>query len=327
MRLRTAALFFILLVSYALSSFSQTKSAAIGSGVFTIVIHGGAGTISQSLPDSVKQAYSNGLKQALQIGKDILDGGGTSLEAVEKVVNYFETDPKFNAGIGSVYTSEGTHEMDAAIMDGRDLSCGSVAGIQHILHPISLAKLVMEKTPHIMLVGDGAEKFAASMGVKLVPSSTFDTPERRKQWEQYKKRIEQGKHGTVGCVARDVFGNLAAATSTGGMTGKMPGRIGDAPLIGDGTYANNKTCAVSCTGWGEKFIKNTVAFNISALMEYKGMTLQEAADEMIYKRLQADDGGLIAVDASGNYAMPFNSSGMFRGVATSAGIFETKIWK
>jgi beta-aspartyl-peptidase (threonine type) len=318
---------FLFLFLVPLTVYAQTKSNNAPSKTYTIAIHGGAGTISQSMPDSVKQLYYRALSYALQLGKDILAGGGTSMEAVENVVRYFETDPKFNAGIGSVYTADGTHEMDAAIMDGRDLSCGSVAGLQHVPHPISLAKLVMEKTAHVMLVGEGAETFAEKMGVKLVPADYFDTPERKKQWEQYKKRVEQGKHGTVGCVALDTHGNLAAATSTGGMTGKMPGRIGDAPLIGDGTYANNKTCAVSCTGWGEKFIKNTVAFNVSALMEYKGLSLQEAADEMIYKRLQPNDGGLIAVDAKGNYAMPFNSSGMFRGVATASGTFDVKIWK
>ena len=319
-------IFFLVLVS-VLTLTAQTGKMSPESKLYTIVIHGGAGTISRSLPDSVKQAYLDGLSRALQIGKDVLADGGTSLDAVEKVLNEFETDPKFNAGIGSVYTSEGTHEMDAAIMDGRDLSCGAVAGVQHIPHPISLARLVMEKTPHVMLAGDGAEKFAEKMGIKLVPSNYFDTPERYRQWQNYKKRQKEGNHGTVGCVALDTYGNLAAGTSTGGMTGKMPGRIGDAPLIGEGTYANNKTCAVSCTGWGEKFIKNTVAFNISALMEYKGMTLAEATDEMIDKRLQPDDGGLIAVDNKGNYAMPFNSSGMFRGVATSSGAFEVKIWK
>lgn len=315
------------IVLITLTAGSQTRPAEPTSKVYTIVIHGGAGTISKAMPDSVKQVYYAALSRALQIGKDILAGGGTSMEAAEKVVNYFETDPKFNAGIGSVFTADGTHEMDAAIMDGRDLSCGSVAGVQHVPHPISLARLVKEKTAHVMLAGEGAERFAQSMGIKLVPGEYFDTPERRLQWEEYKKKIEQGKHGTVGCVALDTYGNLAAATSTGGMTGKMPGRIGDAPLIGDGTYANNKTCAVSCTGWGEKFIRNTVAYNISALMEYKGMTLEQAAGEMIYKRLEKDDGGLIAVDAKGSYSMPFNSTGMFRGVATSTGTFEVKIWK
>ncbi len=294
---------------------------------YTIVIHGGAGTISPEIPDSIKQAYINSLSEALRIGKNILASGGTSLDAVEKVLRYFESDPKFNAGIGAVYTSKGTHEMDAAIMNGSDLSCGAVAGVEHIKHPISLARLVMEKTPHVLLAYEGAEEFAKSVGVHLVKASFFDTPERYKQWQNYLDKLKSEKHGTVGCVALDEHGNLAAGTSTGGMTNKMPGRIGDSPLIGDGTYANNKTCAVSCTGWGEKFIKNTVAFRVSALMEFKGMTLKQAADEIIYKTLQPNDGGLIAVDKNGNYTMPFNTEGMFRGVANSSGKFEVKIWK
>ncbi len=315
----------ILFVVFPMMSSGQQNIQTTSGRSYTIVIHGGAGKISESLPDSVKQAYVSGLSHALQIGKDILSKGGTSLDAVEEVLRYFETDPKFNAGIGAVYTADSSHELDASIMDGRDLSCGAVAAVRHIAHPISLARLIMEKTPHILLVDGGAEAFAKQMGINLVPASYFDTPERFRQLIEYKKK--QTEHGTVGCVALDSHGNLAAGTSTGGMTDKMPGRVGDSPLIGDGTYANNKTCAVSCTGWGEKFIKNAVAYSVSALMEFKGMTVQQAADEMIYHRLQRDDGGLIAIDANGNYAMPFNSSGMFRGVATSGGIFEVKIWK
>lgn len=301
---------------------------------YTIVIHGGAGTIDPNMPDSIKKAYINSLSEALQIGKDVLAKGGTALDAVEKVIRFFESDPKFNAGIGSVYTSAGTHEMDASIMDGKDLSCGAVAGVEHIEHPISLARLVMEKTPHILLAYQGAEEFAKSLGIPFVKSSLFDTPERYKQWKDYVNKLkneksdsQQNNHGTVGCVALDEDGNLAAGTSTGGMTNKMPGRIGDSPLIGDGTYANNKTCAVSCTGWGEKFIKNAIAFRVSALMEFKGMTLRQAADQIINNTLQKNDGGFIAVDKNGNYEMPFNSEGMFRGIANSSGIFEVKIWK
>lgn len=297
------------------------------SGKYTIVIHGGAGTISESIPDSVKQSYLSSLSHALEIGREILANGGTSLEAVEKVIRYFEDDPKFNAGIGAVYTAAGTHELDAAIMDGRNLSCGAVAGVEHIKHPISLAKLVMLKTPHILIAYHGAEEFAKRMGVHLVPNSYFDTPERKQQLDQYIKKMKKDVHGTVGCVALDQYGNLAAGTSTGGMTGKMPGRIGDSPLIGDGTYANNQTCAVSGTGWGEKFIRNGVAFNISALMAYKGLSLREAVHEIIHNVLQPGDGGVIAVDKNGNYVMDFNTSGMFRGVATSSGVFEVKIWK
>jgi beta-aspartyl-peptidase (threonine type) len=306
---------------------ARSKKNAEKSETYTIVIHGGAGAIDKSMPDSLKQLYLNSLSEALKIGSDILKKGGTSLDAVEYVIRYFETNPLFNAGVGSVYTADGTHEMDASIMDGRDLSCGAVAGVQHIPHPISLARLVMEKSPHVLLAFEGAEKFAGQMGIKLVPQSFFDTPERYKQWQEYKKKLQTEKHGTVGCVALDKFGNLAAGTSTGGMTGKLPGRIGDSPLIGDGTYADNKTCAVSCTGWGEKFIKHTVAFNVSALLDYKGMTLKQASEDVIYNQLQQNDGGLIAVDKDGNYAAPFNTSGMFRGVAASSGEFEVNIWK
>jgi L-asparaginase / beta-aspartyl-peptidase len=318
---------FLLFIVIQSNGVSKEKAKYHKTNKYTIVIHGGAGTISKDLPDSVKQAYINSLKKALNIGKNILGKGGTSLDACEQVIRYFENNPKFNAGKGAVYTSAGTHEMDASIMNGKDLSCGAVAGVEHVPHPISLARLVMEKTPHVLLAYQGAEEFAKQMGIKLVPQSYFDTPKRLKQLKEYQKKLKEGKHGTVGCVALDEYGNLAAATSTGGMTNKMPGRIGDSPLIGDGTYANNKTCAVSCTGWGEKFIKNTVAFNVSALMEYKGLSLKDAADQIIYKVLQPGDGGLIAVDKDGKYTMPFSTEGMFRGVATSTGTFKVAIWK
>ena len=314
---------FILVVILAGTAGAQSFAAPS----YTIVIHGGAGTISQSMPDSVKQLYFASLRKALKIGQDILTAGGASLDAVEQVLLYFETDPKFNAGIGAVFTADSAHELDASIMDGRDLSCGAVAGLRHVPHPITLARLVMEKTQHVLLAGTGAEAFAEQQGIKLVPTSYFDTPERFRQLQRAQQKAKESKSGTVGCVAVDRFGNLAAGTTTGGMTNKMPGRIGDSPIIGAGNYANNKTCAVSGTGWGEKFIKNSVAFAVSSLMELKGMTVKEAAEEVVYKRLQTDDGGLIAVDASGNYAMPFNSSGMFRGVANSKGVFDVQIWK
>lgn len=294
---------------------------------YTIVIHGGAGTISESMPDSIKQEYYSSLKKALGIGKNILANGGTSLDAVEKVLRYFEEDPKFNAGIGAVYTSAGTHELDAAIMNGRDLSCGAVAGVEHIAHPITLAKLVMEKTHHILLAYQGAEEFAKKMGMKLVPNSYFDTPQRKTELERYLEQIKKKDHGTVGCVCLDEYGNLAAGTSTGGLTGKMPGRIGDSPLIGDGTYANNKTCAVSGTGIGEEYMRHAVGFNINALMAYKGLSLKDAVHYVIHKVLKPGDGGVIAVDRHGNYAMDYNTTGMFRGVATSSGTFGVKIWK
>lgn len=317
-----AAIAAALLLFGSVSSPAQEKSER-----YTIVIHGGAGTIPESMPDSIKQEYYAGLRKALDIGRDVLRNGGTSLDAVEKVLRYFEEDPHFNAGIGAVYTSAGTHELDAAIMDGRDLSCGAVAGVEHIAHPISLARLVMEKTPHVLLAYQGAEDFAKSVGVELVPNSYFDTVVRMKQLQEYLKEQKEGKHGTTGCVALDEYGNLAAGTSTGGMTGKLPGRIGDSPLIGDGTYADNQTCAVSGTGWGEKFIKHAVAFNISAMMRYAGMSLEDAVHQVIHGVLDPDDGGVIAVDKDGNYAMDFNTSGMFRGVATSSGVFEVEIWK
>ncbi len=327
--MKNRLLIFVIQIFAFIGLMNSTTSARLHerNDRYVIVIHGGAGTISESIPDSVKQGYYSSLKKALEIGKSILVNGGSSLDAVENVLRYFEEDPKFNAGIGAVYTSAGTHELDASIMDGRDLSCGAVAGIEHIAHPISLARLVMEKTPHVLLAYGGAEEFAKKMRIELVPNSYFDTPERKKQLEEYMKKIKEGNHGTTGCVALDEYGNLAAGTSTGGMTGKMPGRIGDSPLIGDGTYADNKTCAVSGTGWGEKFIKHAVAFSISALMAYKSLSLKDAVNEVIYKILQTDDGGVIAVDKDGNYAMEFNTSGMFRGVATSDGTFDLKIWK
>ena len=290
---------------------------------YTIVIHGGVGTISREMPDSIKEDYLRSLSEALTIGKTILHNGGTSLDAVEQVVKFLENDPKFNAGKGAVYTSEGTHELDASIMDGRDLSCGAVASVKTIKNPISLARLVMEKTPHVLLIGEGAENFGKLMNVDIVPNNYFDTPRRFEQWQ---RSINQDIKGTAGCIALDIYGNLAAATSTGGVVNKMPGRVGDTPIIGAGNYANNETCAVSCSGKGELFIKHSAAYNVSALMKHKNYSLKEAAEEMIHKKITQGDGGLIAVDKDGNYVMVYNTNGMFRGVATSSGVFEIKIW-
>jgi len=298
---------------------------------WAIAIHGGAGTIPKTLPEAKKEQYLKSLEAALKIGRDALAGGGTSLDAVEKVVRILEDDPLFNAGKGAVYTHEGTHELDAAIMDGRDLSCGSVAGLKTVKNPISLARLVMTESPHVFMVGDGAERFADQMKVERVKPDYFDTPERHAQWqaalakEAAEQKKEKGK-GTVGAVVLDVHGNLAAATSTGGMTNKRFGRLGDVPVIGAGTYANNKTCAVSATGWGEKFIRHTVAHDISALVEYAGLTVQQAAKRVIHEKLQADDGGVIAVGRDGSIALEFNSEGMYRGAADSGGRFEVAIW-
>ena len=318
-------LLFSICIVFLFQIVTYESTASKQKNKYTIVLHGGAGTISKSLPDSVKEVYIKSLKVALQLGKNILEKGGTSLDAVETVVKYLENDEKFNAGKGAVYTSEGTHELDASIMDGRNHSSGAVTVVKHVKNPIVLARAVMEKTPHILFAGEGADKLAEEFHLETVPNSYFDTEKRYEQWKRYKKEHEE-EHGTVGCVALDEYGNLAAATSTGGLTNKMPGRVGDSPLINAGTYANNKTCAVSCTGTGELFIKNTVAFNVSALMEYKNYSLKDAADEMINKRLKPGDGGLIAVDKDGNYTTPFNTEGMFRGIANSNGIFDVEIW-
>jgi len=316
--------YIVFFISYLIISLTLSIATnAQDSGKYTIVIHGGAGTFDKSFDDSLKAEYMNSLKEALTIGQKILESGGTSMDAVEKAVNFLENDPKFNAGKGAVFTSEGTHELDASIMDGSDLSCGGVAGVKHVKNPISLARLVMEKTKHVLLCGEGADNFGKQLNVEYVENNYFDTPERLEQYE----KIKGSKHGTVGCVALDIHGNLAAATSTGGTGNKMPGRVGDSPIIGAGTYADNNTCAVSCTGEGELFIKNDIAFNLNALMAYKKMSLKEAADELIYKRLNENTGGLISVDKDGNFATPFNTNGMLRGVANSDGLFEVEVWK
>ena len=241
-------------------------------------------------------------------------------------MRFLEDDPLFNAGKGAVYTHEGTHELDAAIMDGRDLSCGSVAALKTVKNPISLARMVKEKSPHVFMVGEGAERFASEMKVERVPNTYFDTPKRHEQWQAALKEAEKDKD-TVGAVALDVHGNLAAATSTGGLTNKRFGRLGDVPVIGAGTYANNRTCAVSATGYGEEFIKHTVAHDISALMEYGGLTIQQAADRVIHQKLKPGDGGVIGVARDGSIALVFNSEGMYRGAADSSGRFEVKIWE
>jgi len=299
---------------------------------WALAIHGGAGTIPKDLPAAEKEEYMQALTKALTLGKSMLAKGGTSLDTVEAVVRFLEDDPHFNAGKGAVFTHEGTNELDAAIMDGKTLSCGSVAGLKRIKNPISLARLVMEKSPHVFMVGEGAEAFAAEMKVETVDPKYFFTQKRYDQWqEELKKEREKEKaakdRDTVGAVALDTYGNLAAATSTGGLTNKRFGRLGDVPVIGAGTYANNRTCAVSATGIGEEFIKHTVAHDISALMEYGGLTLQQAADKVIHQKLQPGDGGVIGVAHDGSIALVFNSEGMYRGAADANGRFEVKIWE
>lgn len=293
---------------------------------YVIVIHGGAGYTSQDIPDSVKQVYFSSLNKALETGKEILEKGGSSLDAVEQVVRMMEDDSIFNAGKGAVFTESGTHELDASIMSGIDLSCGAVAGVKTVKNPISLARVVMEKTPHVFFAGEGAEELGLRYKSEQVKNSYFHTDFRYQQWLKSRHKDDEVK-GTVGCVALDIYGNIAAATSTGGRGGKWVGRVGDSPIIGAGNYANNETCGISATGWGELFIKHNVAFNISALMEYKEYSLKEACDYMIFNKLPEGSGGLIAVDKNGNYYLPFNTSSMLRGVATSEGIFTTEIWK
>jgi beta-aspartyl-peptidase (threonine type) len=316
-------LFILLLNSFLLCTIF-TLSAQPQTNKYVILIHGGVGIIDRQMPDSIKNEYIISLTKALSIGQIILEQGGTSLDAVEQVVKFMEDDPRFNAGKGAVYTSEGTHELDASIMDGRDLSCGAIAGVKTIKNPISLARLVMEKTPHVFLIGEGAESFGQSMNVEIVSNDFFNTQHRYEQWQ---KSLSKEIKGTVGCVALDMYGNLASASSTGGTTNKMPGRVGDVSIIGAGNYANNKTCAVTCSGKGELFIKHSVAYNISALMMYKNYSLKDAAEEMIYKTIAKGNGGLIAVDKDGNYSLVYNTDGMFRGIASSSGTFEIKIWE
>lgn len=296
---------------------------------YGLVIHGGAGTIlKKNMPPEKEAAYTEKLTEALSTGYKILNSGGTSLDAVNAVINIMEDSPLFNAGKGAVLTEKGEAELDASIMEGKTLAAGAVAGVKHIKNPINLARLVMEKSPHVMMIGDGAEEFAKQNNYELVDNKYFITEERRQQYLKMKEAQDQ-KHGTVGCVALDKNGNLAAGTSTGGMMMKKFGRVGDAPIIGAGTYANNNTCAVSATGHGEYFIRLGVAKDISAIMEYKNYPLEQAANEVINSKLTklGGTGGVIAIDKSGNIAMPFNTDGMYRGYYLNGASPVVKIYK
>ncbi len=289
---------------------------------WVLVVHGGAGAgTPESINAESQEAYMDAILHALDTGSYILAGGGSSLDAVETVINLMEDCPLFNAGRGAVFTEQGKNELDASIMDGRDRDAGAVAGVSNIKNPISAARLVMTSSPHVMLIGQGAEKFASGHGLEPVDTSWFFTESRWNSLQRIKEKAQTQKHGTVGAVALDIHGNLAAGTSTGGMTNKMHGRVGDAPLIGAGTFADNKTCAVSATGHGEYFIRNVVSYDISALMEYGGLCLSEAADSVIFGKLKPAGGygGIIAVDRQGNIAMPFSTSSMIRGYVTSGG--------
>lgn len=310
-----------------------------------LVIHGGAGTIlKKNMTDEMEKQYREGLETALRAGHAVLTRGGTSVDAVEAAIRTMEDNPLFNAGKGAVFTHDGKNELDASIMEGKNKMAGSVAGVTIIRNPISAARAVMEKSEHVMMTGRGAELFATQMGLEIVDPSYFWTERRwkglqqelrKEQEKQVKPKAElaypdsEKKFGTVGCVAVDKDGNLAAGTSTGGMTNKRWGRVGDAPIIGAGNYAENESCAVSATGHGEFFIRWTVAHDIAALVKYKGMTVQQAAHEVIHKKLEPvkGEGGVIVLDPKGNFAMTFNSEGMYRGWIGADGVPHVEIYK
>lgn len=300
-----------------------------------IAIHGGAGTLPRAaLASGREAAYRAGLAAALDAGYNVLDRGGTSIDAVATAVRILEDDPLFNAGRGAVLAHDGTVELDAAIMDGRDLAAGAIAGVSHIRNPIDLARAVMEHSPHVMLIGAGAEEFARTRSIETVSNDYFITDARRAEWRRVlggdqRPANELSALGTVGAVARDRAGNLAAATSTGGMTGKRYGRVGDTPIIGAGTYADNRSCAVSATGHGEYFIRAAVAHDICARVACGGATLEAAADAVVMGRLAqlGGEGGIIAVGADGKAVMRFNSQGMFRGSRSSDGQREVAIYR
>ena len=312
---------------------------------FSMVIHGGAGTIlKEDMTPELEQAYIQGLEEALTAGYAVLEQGGTAVNAIKAAVVVLEDNLLFNAGRGSVFTKKGVQEMDAAIMDGRNLDAGSVAGIRNVRNPIELAAEVMVNSNHVFLSGKGANDFAIKQGIKLEPDEYFFSQFRYDQWKEIRdsdnysldhtnKGLEElmkdKKFGTVGAVACDQFGNIAAATSTGGMTNKKYGRIGDSPLIGAGTYANNRTCAISCTGHGEPFICAVAAHEVSCLMEYKGLSLKDAMNEVVNKKLvqMKGEGGMIGVDAAGNVGMIFNSAGMYRAMQSSNGEKKIGIYK
>jgi len=303
-----------------------------------IAIHGGAGTILKGkMTETQEHAYKLVLEVAVKKGHELLANGGSALDAVEMAVKIMEDSPLFNAGKGSVFTAKGTHEMDASIMDGARLNAGAVSMVSGIKNPVSLARLIMEKSGHVFLAGEGAQEFAKAMHCEEKDEAYFHDEFRFQQWQEVKDTgkvqldhtITDEKYGTVGAVALDEFGNIAAATSTGGMTNKKFGRVGDSPMIGAGTYANNQTCAVSCTGSGEFFIRKVVAYDVSCLMEHKGMSLIDACREVVQKRLLAigGDGGLVAIDAQGNISMEFNTEGMYRASIDTQNKLTTAIYK
>ena len=298
---------------------------------YGMVIHGGAGTITRdSMTPETEAAYRAKLTEALEVGYAILKGGGAALQAVEETLVILEDSPLFNAGKGAVFTSDGHNELDASIMDGATLDAGAVAAVRGVKNPIRLARRVMEASPHVLLAGGGAEQFARDQGFELVSKDYFFTQRRWDSLQRAKERAEEpAEQGTVGAVALDLAGNLAAGTSTGGRTNKHFGRIGDSPIIGAGTYADNQTCAVSATGHGEYFIRAAVAHDIGALMAYQGLSVREAAHEVVMEKLVAlgGSGGVIALDWEGHIAMPFTTEGMYRGIVDEQGRVEVLIYK
>lgn len=318
---------------------------------FAIIIHGGAGTIlKKNMTPETEAAYKAKLEEAIIVGYEILKNGGSSLDAVQKTINIMEDSPLFNAGKGAVFTNAETNELDASIMDGKTLNAGASAGTTTVRNPINLARVIMEESPHVMMAGAGAETYAREQGLTMVNPSYFFTERRLNSLKRVKEKeanqdkninigsayldfydseLKNSKFGTVGCAALDKDGNLAAGTSTGGMTNKRYGRVGDAPIIGAGTYANNNSCAVSSTGWGEYFIRAMVAYDISALMQYKGLTLKEAAQEVIQEKVHelGGDGGIVAVDKNGNMVAEFNTAGMYRATMNDKGELEIGIYK
>lgn len=313
-------------------------------GKAVIAIHGGAGAITRSqLSQEQELRYIQALSDIVETGQRMLEDCRSALDVVTEAVRLLEECPLFNAGIGAVYTRDETHELDACVMDGNTLNAGAVAGVSHLRNPILAARLVMEHSPHVMMIGEGAENFAIAQGMERVSADIFSTPERYAQLlaartagetvldHSASPLDENNKMGTVGAVALDMFGNLAAATSTGGMTNKLPGRVGDSPLVGAGCYANNASVAVSCTGTGEVFIRALAAYDIAALMDYGGLSLSEACERVVMEKLPAlgGSGGLIAIDHEGNVALPFNSEGMYRawgyaGDTPTTGIYREK---
>lgn len=338
----------ILLIFTMMSSINSSHAQTTNGSSYVLAIHGGAGTIlKKNMSEAMEKAYVEALTEALQKGYDQIKAGKTSLDAVVAAIEVMENSPLFNAGKGAVFTNQGKNELDASIMDGKNRKAGAVAGVTNIKNPIKAARAVMDKTEHVLLISKGAEEFAQKQGLEIVNPKYFWTQSRwdglQKALERDKERMEldhdaqqsqlppafkDEKFGTVGCVALDKQGNLAAGTSTGGMTNKKFGRVGDSPIIGAGTYADNETVAISCTGWGEYYIRTAAAFNVSAKMKYGKLPLKQASQEAIDEiGKMGGDGGMIALDKNGQVAMPFNTEGMYRGTVTADGKIEVLIYK